>query len=84
METNFSWNLIGTERLILYYDSVEELGRLIYFKCIFFSLRAGVSSESNTTKFKRGVRDFLFSRIMYFFLFLLRHSFLYIFISVLI
>ena len=35
VEMNLTWNLTGTERLTLYYDSVEELGQLACFKCIF-------------------------------------------------
>ena len=31
-----AWNLTGTERLTLYYDSVKELG-LACFKCLFFA-----------------------------------------------
>ena len=37
MEMNLAWKLTGTERLILYYDSVEELGQLECFKCLFFA-----------------------------------------------
>ena len=44
-----AWNLNATERLTLYYDSVEDLGRLACFKRLFFSLRAGVTSESSTS-----------------------------------
>ena len=36
VEMNLTWKLIGTERLTLYYDSVEELGQLACFKCLFF------------------------------------------------
>ena len=36
---NLTWNLIETERLTLYYDSVEKLGLLAYFQCISFFLR---------------------------------------------
>ena len=35
VEMNLTWNLTGTERLTLYCDSVEELGRLACFKCLF-------------------------------------------------
>ena len=31
VEMNLAWNFTGTERLTLYYDSVEELGRLACF-----------------------------------------------------
>ena len=34
---NLTWKSTGTERLTLYYDSVEELGQLAYFKCFFFA-----------------------------------------------
>ena len=34
---NLTWKLTGTERLILYYDSVEKLGQLACFKCLFFA-----------------------------------------------
>ena len=34
---NLTWNLTGTGRLTLYYDSVEELGQLACFKCLFFA-----------------------------------------------
>ena len=43
MEMNLVCKLTGTERLTLYYDSVEELGQLACFKCLFFLLRAGVA-----------------------------------------
>ena len=43
---NLAWNLTARERLNLYYDSAEELGRLAGFQC-FFSLLAGVSPESS-------------------------------------
>ena len=33
---NLTWKLTGTERLTLYYDSVEELGQLACFKRFFF------------------------------------------------
>ena len=33
---NLVWNLTGTGCLTLYYDSVEELGRLAWFKCLLF------------------------------------------------
>ena len=46
VEMNLTWKLTGTERLTLYYDSVEELGQLACFKCLFL-LRAGVTSESS-------------------------------------
>ena len=36
VEMNLTWNLTGTERLTLYYESVEELGQLAYFKFLFF------------------------------------------------
>ena len=48
VEMNLAWKLTGTERLTLYYDSVEELGQLVCVKCLFFLLRAGVTSESST------------------------------------
>ena len=34
---NLAWKLTGTEHLTLYYDSVEELGQLACFKCLFFA-----------------------------------------------
>ena len=34
---NLTWKLAGTERLTLYYDSLEELGQLACFKCLFFA-----------------------------------------------
>ena len=34
----FGLKLNWNGRLTLYYDSVEELGRLACFKCLFFSL----------------------------------------------
>ena len=37
-----AWNLTERERLTLYYNSAEELGRLA---CVYFWLRAGVSPE---------------------------------------
>jgi len=46
VETNLAWNLTEKERLTLYNDSAEELGRLSGFQC-FFSLRAWVSPESS-------------------------------------
>ena len=36
VEMNLTWKLIGTERLTLYYDSVEELGQLACSKYLFF------------------------------------------------
>ena len=36
MEMSLAWNLAETERLTLYYDSVEELGLLAFFQCLFF------------------------------------------------
>ena len=45
VEMNLAWNFTGKERLTLYYDSVEELGWLACSKCIFFSLRVGVTLE---------------------------------------
>ena len=39
VEMNLAWNFTGTERLTLYYDSVEELGWLACFKCLFFASR---------------------------------------------
>ena len=37
VEMNLTWNLTETERLTLHYDSVEELGRLACFQCLFFA-----------------------------------------------
>ena len=37
VEMNLTWKLTGTERLTLYYDSVEELGQLACFQCLFFA-----------------------------------------------
>ena len=37
MEVNLASKLTGTERLTLYYDSVEELGQLASFKCLVFA-----------------------------------------------
>ena len=34
---NLTCKLTGTERLTLYYDSLEELGQLACFKCLFFA-----------------------------------------------
>ena len=34
---NLTWKLTGTERLTLYYDSVDELGQLACSKCFFFA-----------------------------------------------
>ena len=34
---NLTWKLTGTERLTLYYDSVEELGQLACSKYFFFA-----------------------------------------------
>ena len=36
-EMNLTWKLTGTERLTLYYDSVEVLRQLACFKCLFFA-----------------------------------------------
>ena len=36
VEMNLARNETGTGRLTLYYHSVEELGRLACFKCLFF------------------------------------------------
>ena len=37
VEMNLAWNETGTGCLTMYYDSVEELGRLACFlKCLFF------------------------------------------------
>ena len=36
---NLTWNLVETESLTLYYDSVEKLGLLAYFQSISFFLR---------------------------------------------
>ena len=47
VEMNLTWKLTGTERLTMYYDSVQELRQLAYFKCLFFLLGAGVTSESS-------------------------------------
>ena len=41
MEMKLAWKLTGTERLTLYYDSVEELGHLACFKCLFFASSRG-------------------------------------------
>ena len=37
VEMNLAWKLTRTERLTLYYDSVDELGQLACFKCLFFA-----------------------------------------------
>ena len=37
VEMNLAWKLTGTEGLTLYYDSVDELGQLTCFKCLFFA-----------------------------------------------
>ena len=50
MEMNLVCKLTGTERLTLYYDSVEELGQLACFKCLIFFLRAGVARSENWSK----------------------------------
>ena len=36
VEMYLTWNLAERERLTLYYDSAEELGRLVGVKCFFF------------------------------------------------
>ena len=38
-----AWNLAERERLTLYYDSVEELGRLARFQWLFFASIGGQS-----------------------------------------
>ena len=48
---NLAWNVTERERLTLYYDSAEELGRLAGFQCFFFSLLAGVGPESSVQPF---------------------------------
>ena len=48
---NLAWNVTERERLTLYYDSAEELGRLAGFQCFFFSLQAGVGPESSVQPF---------------------------------
>ena len=35
VEMNLTWKLTGTERLTMYYDSVEELRQLACFTCLF-------------------------------------------------
>ena len=42
---NLTRKLTGTERLTLYYDSVEELGQLACFKCLFSSSRSDFRIE---------------------------------------
>ena len=37
VEINLAGNLTETERLALYYNSAEELGRPAWFQCLFFS-----------------------------------------------
>ena len=46
-EMYLTWNLAERERLTLYYDSAEELGRLAGFQCFFFLLRSEVSPKSS-------------------------------------
>ena len=53
VEMNLARNLTGTERLILYYNSVEELGRLACFKGLFFRFEQEVASESSRTRSRR-------------------------------
>ena len=43
---NLARNYTGTGRLTLYYDSVEELGRLACFKCLFF-VSSRITSKSS-------------------------------------
>jgi len=38
---NLAWNVTERERLTLYYDSAEELGRLAGFQCFFFRFERG-------------------------------------------
>jgi len=40
---NLTWELTKSERLTLYYDSAEELGRLAGFQCVFFASSGGQS-----------------------------------------
>ena len=47
VEMNLTWKLTGTERLTLYYDSVEEYWGSWHALSVFFPLRAGVTSESS-------------------------------------
>ena len=42
---NLTWKLTGTERLILYYDSVEKLGQLACFKCLFFASKGRLKGQ---------------------------------------
>ena len=43
MEMNLAWNLTEKERLTLYYDSAEELGRLAGFDWFIFASSGGQS-----------------------------------------
>jgi len=43
VEMNLAWNLTERERLTLYYDSAEELGRLAGFQWFFFASSGGQS-----------------------------------------
>ena len=43
VEMYLAWNLAERERLTLYYDSAEELGRLARFQWLFFASIAGQS-----------------------------------------
>ena len=52
-EDEFGWNLTERERLTLYYNSVEELGRLACFKGLFFRFEQEVASESSRTRSRR-------------------------------
>ena len=45
MEMNLASKLTGTERLTLYYDSVEELGEAGMFSVSFFSSLSGGQSR---------------------------------------
>ena len=42
---NLTWKLTGTERLTLYYDSVEELGQLACSRYFFASSRSDFKNE---------------------------------------
>ena len=42
---NLTWDLTKRERLTLYYDSAEELGRLAGFQCFFRFERESVQNR---------------------------------------
>ena len=58
----YAWNLTETERLTLYYDSVEALGRLACFQCLsFFSAssrsHSRIECEDDNRKDNKALRS---------------------------